>query len=57
LLEKVDLSITEETKQISNDDLLSMFKIVKEKVLGFIQKDTNAGVRDAAVSLLINFKS
>ena len=26
-------------------------------MIGFIQKDTNAGVRDAAVSLITTFKS
>lgn len=36
---------------------MNMFKTIKDKVIGFIQKDTNAGVRDAAVLLLINFKA
>lgn len=42
---------------ITSEDLLQIFKVTKDKLIGFIQKDTNAGVRDAAVSLLITFKS
>ena len=34
-----------------------MFKNVKDKLITFIQKDTNANVRDASVLLLITFKA
>jgi hypothetical protein len=37
--------------------MINMFKIIKDKIITFIQKDTQAGVRDAAVSLLITFKA
>lgn len=47
----------EESKSLKEDDHLQIFKLVKEKVIGFIQKDNNAGVRDAAVSLLTSFKA
>ena len=37
--------------------MVSIFKVIKDKLIGLIQKDTNAAVRDAAVSLLITFKA
>ena len=40
----------------NEEDLASIFKNVKDKIISFIQKDTNAGVRDAAVSFLTTFK-
>lgn len=37
--------------------MLGIFKTIKDKVVGLIQKDTNASVRDAAVSLIATFKA
>lgn len=51
------MTLLKEQKCLKEDDLQIMFKATKEKIIGFIQKDTNAGVRDAAVSLLTTFKS
>jgi hypothetical protein len=33
-----------------------MFKSFKDKLINFVQKENNASVRDASVSLLITFK-
>ena len=57
ILEKVETLLSEEFHSVKEEDLLSIFKIVKDKINGFIQKDTNANVRDAAVSLLTIFKT
>ena len=37
--------------------MLQIFKMCKDKIIGLIQKDTNANVRDAAVLLLTSFKA
>ena len=42
---------------MKEEELVSIFKVIKEKIIGLIQKDTNAAVRDAAVSLLTTFKA
>jgi hypothetical protein len=55
IIEKVDQSLNEE--QLREDELISLFKVIKDKVINFIQKDTNAGVRDASVLLLTSFKT
>lgn len=61
ILERVDLTLIEEQTQplraLKEDELVSIFKVIKDKIIGLIQKDTNAAVRDAAVSLLITFKA
>lgn len=57
ILEKVETLLSEEFHSVKEEDLLMIFKIVKDKINGFIQKDTNANVRDAAVSLLTIFKT
>ena len=57
LVEKVDTTLQEIFKGLKEEDLISIFKILKDKIIGMIQKDTNAGVRDAAVSLLTTFKA
>lgn len=48
ILEKVDFILKEEVS-LNEEELLAIFKIIKDKILSFIQKDTNANVRDAAV--------
>ena len=59
LIEKLDITLIEDTTGIAQDEaqFAQIFKTIKEKIIGFIQKDTNAGVRDAAVSFLTTFKS
>lgn len=58
LMEKIDLTLSEDSNLCQDETQLSLiFKSIKEKIIGFIQKDTNAGVRDAAVSLLTTFKA
>ena len=37
--------------------MLGIFKVIKERLIAFIQKDNNANVRDAAVAVLATFKS
>lgn len=58
VMEKIELTITEEFN-INEDEiqLSSIFKNIKDKIVGFIQKDTNASVRDSAVSLIGVFKA
>jgi hypothetical protein len=45
-----------EEEQLKEDEYINIFKSIKDKIVGFIQKDTNASVRDASVLLLITFK-
>ena len=44
-------------KDQQTDIVSQVFKVVKEKMVNLILKDTNASVRDATVSLFITFKS
>jgi hypothetical protein len=55
IIEKIDQSLNEE--QLKEDDLIALFKVIKDKLITFIHKDTNAGVRDASVLLLTTFKA
>jgi hypothetical protein len=58
LLEKIDWTLSEENSlNLDETQLCSIFKTVKDKLISFIQKDTNANVRDAAVALLGTFKA
>ena len=50
-----DENFTNNLKQ--QEEILSIFKSTKDKILTMIQKDTNAGVRDASVALLTTFKA
>jgi len=52
ILEKVAGLLIEERQE----DALAIFKSTKDKIVAFVQKDTNANVRDAAVGLLAVFK-
>lgn len=54
ILEKMDATIKQE--DIKKEERLALFKAIKDKTLNFVQKETNASVRDAAVSLLTTFK-
>ena len=55
ITEKVENTLKEES-QLREDEVLTVYRATKDKVLHFIQKDNNAGVRDAAVALLTTFK-
>lgn len=55
IIEKVDQTMNEE--ELKDEELVALFKVIKDKIINFIQKDTNAGVRDAAVLLLTTFKT
>jgi hypothetical protein len=58
VLEKLESVITDERQFMSKEDeLMQGIKLAKDKIIAFIQKDTNANVRDAAVSLLTTFKT
>lgn len=52
ILEKVAGLLIEERQE----EALAIFKATKDKIVAFVQKDTNANVRDAAVGLLAVFK-
>jgi hypothetical protein len=41
---------------LRDEEVANIFKSVKDKIVNFILKDTNASVRDAAVQLLTTFK-
>jgi uncharacterized protein YaaR (DUF327 family) len=48
--------ISEDNRSVNTPQLISIFKQIKEKLKQIILKDTNAGVRDAGVSLLATFR-
>lgn len=57
ILEKSEAILLESSERVREDELISIFKLLKDKLLAFIHKDTNAAVRDAGVSLLTAFKA
>jgi predicted PurR-regulated permease PerM len=57
IVEKVDVIMNEEYTSLKDEELITIFKNIKDKIINLIQKDTIAAVRDAAVSLLTTFKA
>ena len=51
-LDQLVMSLKDQVRIVSQ-----MFKIVKEKIIQLILKDTNASVRDSCVLMLKTFKS
>ena len=52
----LDHAIEQYIKSIPKEQVPQIFKVIKEKLVQIVLKDTNAGVRDAAVGLLITIR-
>ena len=52
----LDHAIEQYVKSIPKEQVPQVFKVIKEKLVQIVLKDTNAGVRDAAVNLLVSIR-